>query len=157
MPRKSRIISIPKEQEDIIKKSECCYVGMVDENNNPYVLPFNFGYKDQCIYLHSAPNGKKIDILKKNNRVCLVFSIDHELFAQNKDVACSYSMGYKSVICYGKVEFIEGFENKVEALNIFMQQYTQRDFKYSVPAVNNVMVYKVVIDKMTGREFGNLP
>ena len=156
MPKKRRIIFKEKEQEDIISKSDCCYIGMVDENNNPYVLPFNFGYKDKCIYLHSGQTGKKIEILKKNNRICAVFSIGHSLTAQNKDVACSYIMSYKSVICYGKVEFIEEFEKKVEALNIIMQHYTKRDFEYSTPAVNNVLTYKIVIEEMTGKEFGNL-
>ena len=156
MPKKKRVITKETEIEEIIRKSVCCYVGMVDENNLPYVLPFNFGYKDKCIYLHSAPSGKKIDILKKNNSVCIVFSINHELSWQHPDVACSYSMGYKSVICNGKVEFIEGFEEKVEAMNIIMKQYTGRDFQYSKPAVDGVLLYKVVVDEITAKEFGNL-
>ncbi len=156
MPKKKRIITKETEIEEIIKKSVCCYVGMVDENNRPYVLPFNFGYKDKCIYLHSAPTGKKIDILKKNNSVCIVFSIDHDLSWQHPDVACSYSMSYKSVICNGKVEFIEDFEKKVEAMNIIMQQYTGRDFQYSKPAVDGVLLYKVVVEELTAKEFGNL-
>ena len=64
MPKKKRIIFKDKEIEEIIQKSICCYIGMVDENNRPYVLPFNFGYKDKCIYLHSGTTGKKIEILK---------------------------------------------------------------------------------------------
>jgi nitroimidazol reductase NimA-like FMN-containing flavoprotein (pyridoxamine 5'-phosphate oxidase superfamily) len=156
MPKKRRIIFKEPEKEDIISKSDCCYIGMVDEKNLPYVLPFNFGYKDKCIYLHSGQAGRKIDILKKNNRVCIVFSTGHKITAQNKEIACSYIMSYKSVICYGKVEFIEEYEKKVEALNIIMQQYTKRDFTYSAPSVNNVLVYKVVVEEMTGKEFGNL-
>jgi len=156
MPKKRRIIFKENEKEDIIRKSDCCYIGMVDENNNPYVIPFNFGYKEKCIYLHSGQTGKKIEILKKNNRVCVVFSTGHSITAQNEDIACSYIMSYKSVICYGKVEFIEEFDKKIEALNIIMQQYTKRDFEYSAPAVNNVLVYKVIIEEMTGKEFGNL-
>jgi len=41
-------------------------------------------------------------------------------------------------------------------LNLIMQHYTQRDFEYSVPAVTNVLCYKIVIEEMTGKEFGNL-
>jgi nitroimidazol reductase NimA-like FMN-containing flavoprotein (pyridoxamine 5'-phosphate oxidase superfamily) len=129
---------------------------MVDENNRPYVLPFNFGYKDKCIYLHSGSAGKKINILKKNNSVCVVFSIGHDLSYQNQNVACSYIMSYKSVICYGKVEFIEEYEKKVEAMNIIMKQYTGKVFDYSKPAIDNVLVYKVVVEEITAKEFGNL-
>ena len=156
MPKRLRIIFDEDKQLEIISKSDCCYIGMVDENNEPYVLPFNFGYNDKCIYLHSGNEGKKIKILKNNNKVCAVFSIGHNLSAQNKDVACSYIMSYKSVMCFGKVEFIDEYEKKVEALNIIMQQYTKRDFEYSAPAVNNVLCFKIVINEMTGKEFGNL-
>ncbi|MFH0865173.1 MAG: pyridoxamine 5'-phosphate oxidase family protein [Bacteroidota bacterium] len=153
---KRRIITKQREKEDIISKCDCCYVGMVDENNLPYVLPFNFGYKDMCIYLHSGQTGKKIDILKKNNRVCVAFSTGHKVSWQNENTACSYSMSYKSVICYGKVEFIEDYDKKVEALNFIMKQYVDKDFTYSAPSVNNVLVYKVVVEEMTAKEFGNL-
>ncbi len=156
MPKKHRIIFKETEKEEIIKNSDCCYIGMVDTDNNPYVLPFNFGYKDKCIYLHSGQSGKKIEILKKNNSVCVVFSTGHKISAQNKDVACSYIMSYKSVICYGKVEFIEEYDKKVEAMNIIMQQYTGKNFEYSIPSINNVLTYKVVIEEMTAKEFGNL-
>jgi uncharacterized protein len=156
MPKKRRIILKETEKEEIISKCDCCYIGMVDENNHPYVLPYNFGYKDKCIYLHSGQTGKKIEILKKNNRVCAVFSISQGMSAQNEDVACSYIWSYKSVICYGRVEFIEDYEKKVEALNMIMKHYIQRDFTYSAPSVNNVLVYKVVVEEMTGKEFGNL-
>lgn len=156
MPKKKRIITKLWEMEDIIRKCDCCYIGMVDEKNLPYVVPFNFGYSGKVIYLHSGQAGKKIDILKKNNNVCVAFSTGHSLSAQNESVACSYIMSYKSVLCYGKVEFIGDIEKKTEALNIIMKQYIDRDFTYSAPSVKNVLVYKVVIDEMTAKEFGNL-
>jgi uncharacterized protein len=156
MPKKKRTIFKEAEIESIIKQSNCCYIGMVDESNNPYVLPFNFGYHDKCIYLHSGNTGKKIDILKKNNRVCVVFSTGHNVTWQNPEIACSYIMSYKSVMCHGHIEFIEDFDKKVEALNIIMQQYTGRDFNYSKPSVDNVLTYKVIVDEITAKEFGNL-
>lgn len=156
MPKKRRVITKQWEIEDIIQKCECCYIGMVDENNAPYVLPFNFGYKDNIIYLHSGQTGKKIEILRKNNQVCVVFSTGHKLGWQSESVACSYSMSYKSVICNGKVEFIEDIEAKTEAMNIIMKQYIDRDFTYSAPAIKNVLLYKVIIEETTAKEFGNL-
>lgn len=156
MPKRVRIISKETEQEQIIRKCDCCYVAMVDENNNPYVLPFNFGYSDKCIYLHSGREGRKLDILKKNNKVCIAFSTGHKLNAQHENVACSYSMFYKSVLCHGKVEFIEDYDMKTEAMNIIMRQYTGRDFNYSAPSINNVIIYKIPVKEMTGKEFANL-
>lgn len=152
---KSREITIQSAMDEIIAKCQYCNLAMVDQHNEPYVLPMNFGYADGVVYLHSAPEGKKVDILRNNKRVCLAFSTDHVLRHQNEDVACSYSMKYRSVLVYGKVEFIEDPTEKRRVLNILMKQYTGRDdFKYHDPAIHNVLVYKVVAEKMEGRAYG---
>jgi len=134
--------------KEVIDKCDVCYLGMIDQENKPYVLPFNFGYENETIYLHSSPMGKKIDILKTNPDVCVSFSTDHKLFHRHETVACSYGMRYKSVLAFGKVEFIENYDEKVKVLNIIMRKYAGQDFTYNPPAVNNVSVYKVVIDKI---------
>lgn len=151
---KSRIITLKEEIERIINKCEVCSVAMVDLDNRPYVIPMNFGYKKDCIYLHSSQTGKKIDILKNNNSVCVSFSTDHLLRWQSEKVACSYSMKYKSVLAFGKVEFLIDDKNKVLALNEIMKQYTEREYTYSNPALKEVMVFKVNIEKLEGRAYG---
>jgi uncharacterized protein len=140
--------------EAIIRECQVCYVGMVDEDNSPYVVPFNFGYDDGVIYLHSAREGRKMDILKRNNRVCVAFSTGHELRHQSEGVACSYSMKFKSVMAFGHVEFIEDFGEKVALLNKVMAHYTSREFTYNAPSINEVATYRVVIDEMTGKKLG---
>ncbi len=152
--RKTTFLKELKEIEVIIKKCDTCHIAMVDENNKPYLLPFNFGYHEGTVYLHSDPNGKKIEILKKNPAVCINFTADHELFRQNEKVACSYGMRYRSVLVDGDVEFINDFDAKVDALNIFMKQYVDRDFTYSKPAINNVCVFKVEIKDFIGKTYG---
>ncbi len=151
---KNKVIASREEIEKIIRKCQFCNVAMVDESNRPYVIPMNFGYRDNCVYLHSSKTGKKITLLKNNGNVCLSFSTDHLLRWQSEEVACSYSMKYRSVLVYGKVEFIEEPERKIEALNCIMHQYTGKEFTYNDPAVREVAVYKVVIEKMDGRVYG---
>jgi len=151
---KNRVIGLKEEVERIISKCDVCYIAMVDSENIPYVIPMNFGYKDDCIYLHSSQTGKKIDILEKNNNVCVTFSTDHLLRWQSENVACSYSMKYRSALAFGKVEFIEDFDQKIDALNVIMKQYTQKEFSYSDPAVKDVKVFKVVVERLEGRAYG---
>lgn len=114
----------------------------------------NFGYSDNEIILHSGPHGKHLDLLALNNRVCVTFCTDGKLVFQHPDVACSYSMVAKSVLCKGSVTFIENMDEKEEAMNITMKNYTDRPFKYSKPALENVKVWRVKIDEMTGKSFG---
>ncbi len=151
---RSNWITSEPEMFQVIEKCEACYVSMVDENNMPYVVPLNFGVKDGFIYLHSSQKGKKIDILRQNSNVCIAFSTDHLLKSQHADVACSYSMKYRSVLVYGKIEFIEEADAKIEAMNIVMQKYTGREFSYGAPAIREVCVYKVVISEMSGKKLG---
>lgn len=140
--------------EEVISKSDICFVGMVDTDNSPYVIPMNFGYQDGVIYLHSSPEGRAINILNQNNQVCITFSIDHELVFQHPKVACSYRMKAKSVICYGKVNFIENLDDKRNALDIIMHHYSGREFEYSDPAVKNVKIWEVPLEQVSAKEYG---
>lgn len=151
---RSRVLDHKPELVRIIDKCQICHIAMVDLEGKPYVLPFNFGYENEVFYLHSAPAGKKIEIFKKNPDLCISLSTDYLLRSQNEDVACSYAWKYRSVLAYGKVEFIEDRDEKIKAFNILMKNYTDRDFNYSDPAVRDVCVYKVVVEKMEGRAYG---
>lgn len=149
------VVHKDKEQiESIIGRCDVCFVGMADVDGTPYVLPMNFGYSDGVIYLHSAQEGRCISILERNPKVCVTFSTDHELVFQHPKVACSYRMRSKSVIAWGKVEFEEEFDKKVEALNIIMSQYSDKSFRYGDPAVRNVKIWRVAIDEISCKEFG---
>lgn len=141
-----------KEIENIIRSCKVCYVSMVDLAGKPYVVPMNFGYENNILYFHGYAEGKKIQILEKNPEVCIAFSTDEVLEWQNENVACSYFMKYKSVVVEGKVHFVHDLEEKKRILNIIMKHYTGRDdFSYNLPALKNVHVFYVPIEKATGR------
>ncbi|OFX81594.1 MAG: MFS transporter [Bacteroidetes bacterium GWE2_29_8] len=153
---KAKFIEENKDEfiNNVLSKCEACTVGMVDLDGNPYVLPFNFGYKDGVLYIHSGKGGKKEGILKVNNKVCVSFSTDHEMRIQNPDIACSWSMKYRSVLLDGLLTFVDDFDEKCKALNIIMDHYAKKEFTFSKPAVNNVNVMKIEIIKITAKEFG---
>ena len=129
-------------------------MSMVGPAHEPYVLPMNFGYLDGIVYLHSSQDGRKMDILRQNPKVVLAFSTDYILRFQNEEVACSYSMKYRSILIYGQVEFIEDTDAKKEAMNVIMRQYTGKDFPYNMPAIREVCLYKVIPSEVTGRAYG---
>jgi hypothetical protein len=151
---KNRTLDNTRDIMDIIQNCDVCYVSMVDKENKPYAIPMNFGFADNTILLHGSKQGKKIDILKHNPNVCIVFSTDHQLRWQNEEVACSWSMKYRSVLAYGKVEFIDDMTEKQALLPQFMKNYSAKKFKYSKPSLEEVQVIKVPIDKMEGRAYG---
>ena len=140
-----------KKIEEIVNKVKVCHIGFVD-GDTPYVLPFNFAYRNNTLYIHSALTGRKIDILKKNNKVCASFEADSKLFVRHEQVACSYSMTFKSVLMFGTLEFIDDIEEKSKIMNLIMEFYTGKsNFTYNLPAISNVAIMKIKIDKATAR------
>ena len=142
------------EMERIISHCDIGFVGFVEADGSPYVIPMNFGYSDGEIILHSAPEGKHIELLALNNKVCITFCSERKLVFQHPDVACSYSMNSYSVLCKGSVCYIEDLVEKENKLNILMKNYTNRPFKYSKPALQNVKVWLVKVEEMTAKAFG---
>ena len=66
-------------------------------------------------------------------------------------------MKSRSVICRGKVRFIEDREEKRRILDLLMKQYTENECNYAEPAIRNVKLWEVKIDNMTCRSFGLRP
>jgi nitroimidazol reductase NimA-like FMN-containing flavoprotein (pyridoxamine 5'-phosphate oxidase superfamily) len=143
-----------KEIEEIILVCPICFVGVADKEGIPYVLPMNFGYENGEIFLHSAQEGLMIDIIKQNNNACITFCSGSKIKYQHPDVACSYRMDSKSVICQGKIVFEEDFNEKTKALDIIMQTYSDKKFKYGAPSVQNVKIWRMKIEKITAKAFG---
>ncbi|PJA97030.1 MAG: hypothetical protein CO129_03400 [Ignavibacteriales bacterium CG_4_9_14_3_um_filter_34_10] len=56
--------------EKILLTSEICRLGFIDDDK-PYILPFNYGFQNGAIYIHCAKDGKKINLIKKNNLGCI--------------------------------------------------------------------------------------
>ena len=151
MRRKEREIKDKNEIESVIERATVCRIALSD-NNVPYIVPLNFGYKDNCLYFHSAPKGKKIDIMRRNNNVCFELDIDHKLI--ESETPCNYSMKYRSVIGFGKAFFVDDFEGKRTALNAIMQHYSGSSYEFSENQLRKVAVIKVVIESMTGKKSG---
>lgn len=151
---KTYILTDRAELQQIINECSICFVGMANEQSHPYVIPMNFAYIDNEIIIHSASFGKHLDLLKQNNKVCVTFCSEGKLVYQHIDVACSYRMESKSVICNGEVSFVEDLTEKEALLNRFMLKYTDRKFKYSLPALSNVKLWKIKVVEMTGKSFG---
>lgn len=153
-PMRTSFITDRKEIEDIINQCDICFVGLTEADGTPYVIPMSFGYTNAEIILHSANEGKHLKLLALNNRICVTFCSERKLVYQHPDVACSYSMLSKSVVCKGSVSFIEELTEKENIMNSFMKNYTNRTFKYSKPALLNVKVWRVTIDEITAKAFG---
>ena len=126
----------------------------MSENNIPYVLPMNFALDGETVILHSAQDGRKWEAIKKNPKVCINWTLGEELAWQDEEVGCSYRVKSKTVLVEGTAEIIDEFNEKERMLKVLMAQYSKLEFSFNAPAVINVGMIKVHIDKITAKEFG---
>ncbi len=152
MRKKEREIKDKSRIESIIKRATVCRIAL-SEDNVPYVVPLNFGYKDNFLYFHSAKEGRKIDMIRKNKNVCFEIDIDSKLIEAERP--CDWSTKYYSIIGFGQAFLVEDLEEKREALDIIMEHYSGKSsFEYPEKIINNLAVIKVRIESMTGKKSG---
>ena len=143
MRRKDREVININEIDKILIQCKTCHVAMVNDGA-PYVVPLSYGYKifDGSLlelYFHSALEGKKLDILKNNNKVCFEMAYEGELVCA--DTPCNSGYYFASVIGYGNVIFIDDVNKKCEALSIMFKHQSGREIVFTASQTENISVF----------------
>lgn len=144
-----QLIDDQESLEQILSLAPVCRLALLD-GDVPYVVPMNFVYEDSSFYLHSRKSGKKIDLLGKNNKVCIETEILGDLIAG--DTPCDYGYSFKSVIAAGTAEILEEQELKQTALLKISQKYTGGVWEFDESALDSVAVIRVTVDTITGKQ-----
>ncbi len=149
MRRSEREITDPAVMENVLSKAKVCHLGMCDDEQ-PYVVPMNYGYENRTLYFHSAAEGQKLDILRRNNRVC--FQVDTDAEVVVGDTGCNCRTRYRSVVGFGRATFIEDAAEKRRALAVLMRHYASGTFVFPDDAVAKTCVFRVDVARMTGKQ-----
>jgi uncharacterized protein len=149
MRRKDKEIDDPAVIESILRRSVVCRLAMAD-GNQPYVVPLSFGFRDRALYFHSARQGRKVDILKRNPRVCFEFDIDASV--KKSGVPCRWGMKFRSVIGTGTARFVEDPAEKRYALGAILAQYSSESFEYPDSEIEKIVIIRVDIEEMSGKQ-----
>ncbi len=149
MRRTDKEIADRRQMDEIIRGSLVCRVA-VAKDNAPYIVPVSFGYDGAAIYLHTAPEGKKIGCFEANPQVCFEFERDVEL-RRDPQNACKWTFSFESVIGYGTISELVEPAQKEHALNEIMRQYSGRAWPFESASVARVRVWKITITSMTGK------
>lgn len=157
MRRKEKLVTDKQIIERVIYDAHVCRVALVDEGR-PYIVPMNFGYDGRHIYLHSAASGQKVDILAKNNRVCLEFEQGVEIVKRHEP--CSWGANYLTVIVHGQAEVVSDATQKNDALTEIVAHYDQTfksnypDYIFPDKQMQSVLVYRITPSEMVGKISG---
>lgn len=149
MRRHEKEIAATGELEQVLWQGRVCHLAIPDDPL-PYLVPLNYGYQEGALYFHSAPHGRKIDLLKKQQRASFSITIDHGIIEAER--ACSWGARFTSVIGSGRIEFIEDPQAKQAALHVLMAQYSDQTFSFEEDQVAATRVFKLAIESMSGKQ-----
>ncbi len=151
MRLKEREITDNAEIEKIIKGASICRIGLVD-NDEPYIVPVCFGYEKNALYFHGALDGRKVELIRKNNRVC--FEMDTGVAIVGGDEPCGWTAKYRSVIGVGRACILQKDEEKAHGLKVIMEQYSEKDFNFPKERLDSVLVVRIDVESITGKKSG---
>ena len=122
-------------------------------NNEPYVVPMNYGYTLEngrlTLYLHSALRGKKLDMLRANPKV--FFELDCDLKPFDGVKPCQYGLSYSSIMGRGTAHIVEDVEEKMRAMVHLMKTQTGKDFSFDEKLVSIVAVIRIDVEEYTAK------
>jgi|TARA_B110000116_G_C16600250_1_gene474673 hypothetical protein len=133
-------------------------VSSIDNNGYPQIIPMNFVFISNSIYMHSHIKGEKLDNIKRNSKVG--FEVDRNLeflpsyFFDPKDASLADTL-YISVVIKGEASMVSEPKEKVLALNGLMKKY-QPEGKYEpmnekMNVLEAVSVIKIIPKEMNGK------
>ncbi|PWR72948.1 pyridoxamine 5'-phosphate oxidase family protein [Methanospirillum stamsii] len=151
MRRRDKELSDPGEIKNILASSLFCHVGLSD-GDFPYCVPMCFAYHKEKVYLHGAGQGKKIEILNNNPRVCII--VEQECSLIKSSTSCEYGMAYESVMIQGTARFLSGAE-KSRGLEIISTKYVGAPGgPYPDNQISGIAVIEVTVESCSGRRSG---
>ena len=134
--------------EQFLNEAQILHLAISVQTDAPYIVPLNFVY-DGAFYVHSAVEGKKVTLLKRNPVVG--FSVSEQLrILVSETNPCATGTSYRSVVGKAKVLFLEDAEEKSRILNMLMSKYTNSPpFKYKEKALSKLLIIKLKAYEMT--------
>lgn len=153
MRKKNKEVTDISEIDSIINSSDVCRVAFA-YRNIPYIVTMNYGYcgwNEKKIYFHCASEGRKVDMIRKNNYVCFEMDCDHRI--KEGEQACDFSMRYRSIVGYGYLSIVQDQMERIYGLNQIMFHYTgKRKFTFRPDSFRKTTILRLDIKEVSGKE-----
>ena len=137
------------EAINILTKCEYGVLSTVGNDGQPYGVPLNYAYKDNCIYFHCALTGHKIDNIDDNPKVsfCAV--------GDTKVLPSEFSTNYVSAVAFGVASEVQGSERYnalVLLLKKFSPDFMEEGKKYIEKLDKVTKVIKIDVQHISGKK-----
>jgi len=151
-------IKSKKKVIEFLSSQQTGRISSIDENGFPQIIPMNFVFINDAVYMHSHIRGEKLDNIRRNQKVG--FEVDKSLeflpsyFSDPTDASLADTM-YISVVIKGNASIVSDKEEKTIALNGLMKKYQPEGryepIKPDMDVLKGVEVIKIVPESLTGK------
>ena len=144
--------------KDFLNDEHVGRISSIDANGFPQIIPMNFVFRNDTVYMHSHVKGEKLDNISKNNKVG--FEVDRELeflpsYFEDPNNASLADTLYISVVIKGIASFVSDREEKTLALNGLMEKYQPEGYyepiKSDMRVLDAVSVIKIIPQILHGK------
>ncbi len=144
--------------KEFLNQEHTGHISSIDKNGYPQIIPMNFVYLDDAIYMHSHTKGEKLENIRQNQKVG--FEVDRELeflpsyFEDPKDASLADTL-YISVVIKGIGQIIDDRSEKTRALNGLIKKYQPEGgyepIKPDMEVLDEVAIIKVTPESIRGK------
>jgi nitroimidazol reductase NimA-like FMN-containing flavoprotein (pyridoxamine 5'-phosphate oxidase superfamily) len=152
MTKREQQVTDEKQIQEILAQGKVLHLGL-SVNDEPYVVPMNYGHvfegEKLVLYLHSALQGKKLDMLRTNPKV--FFDITCNLLPFEGVKPCQYGLSYSSLMGKGVACVVEDPQEKLVAMKALMKTQTGKDFEFEPRWLDIVAVVRIDVAEFTAK------
>ena len=133
-------------------------IASIDENGFPQIIPMNFVFINETVYMHSHIRGEKLENVRRNQKVG--FEVDKSLeflpsyFSDPTDASLADTL-YISVVIKGNASIVSDKKEKTTALNDLMKKYQPEGgyepIKPDMDVLKEVEVIKIIPESLKGK------
>jgi len=154
MRKAHREITDKTELEAILASTGVMRLGLCVDGV-PYVVPLNFGHDAEAgrIYFHCAREGRKLDMIAANERVCFEVEGGYGLVAAAEP--CGWTARYRSVIGWGRALVCQDQAERLHGFKILMRHVSGQDFDdgdFPARHAGKAAIVRIDIEHMTGKK-----
>jgi nitroimidazol reductase NimA-like FMN-containing flavoprotein (pyridoxamine 5'-phosphate oxidase superfamily) len=134
----------------ILKEQPRGVLSVLGDDDYPYGMPINHFYNeaDGKIYFHGGMAGHKIDAIRRHDKVS--FCVYDEGYRREGE----WALNIRSVIVFGRVEFVEDKEKLLEIARLLSykftddEEYIEHELVHSGPGT---LMFAIVPEHITGK------
>lgn len=148
--RRDRLLS-ESDALRVLKESDYGVLSMITDDGEAYGIPLNYVWdeKSDSLYLHCAPEGRKLRSVRKNPEVSFCVTGRTHILPER------FTANYESVVLKCDAEVDLSDEERRRAMRVFLQKYApgmeEKGMKYAELSLHRTEIIRLRIIQMSGK------